>query len=66
MTSSQLQQFLARVSQDPELESRLEACGADPVAIAADTGFTITLGDYSASRARWQEWKLSSTYDEEP
>jgi predicted ribosomally synthesized peptide with nif11-like leader len=65
MTSSQLQQFLARVSQDPELERRLEAAGADPSAIAAAAGFTITTHDYSASQARWHEWRLSSTYDEE-
>ncbi|MFM7312997.1 MAG: Nif11-like leader peptide family RiPP precursor [Cyanobium sp.] len=65
MTTTQLQQFLACVSQDPELESRLEARGADPEAIAAAAGFTITAHDYAQSQARWHEWRLSSSYDEE-
>jgi hypothetical protein len=45
--------------------SLFQAGGADPTAIAAAAGFTITASDYSASQARWKEWKLSSTYDEE-
>ena len=65
MTSTQLQQFLAFVSQDPELESRLEARGADPEAIAAAAGFSISAHDYAESRARWNDWKLSSSFDEE-
>jgi len=65
MTSSQLQQFLARVSQDPELERRLEAGNADPEAIAAAAGFTISARDYAQSQAGWQDWKLASAFDED-
>ena len=65
MTSSQLQQFLARVNQEPELERRLEADNADPEAIAASAGFTISARDYAQSKAGWQDWTLSRSFDED-
>jgi predicted ribosomally synthesized peptide with nif11-like leader len=65
MTSSQLQQFLARVSQDPELERRLEDGNADPEAIAASAGFSISARDFAESQAGWKDWKLSSSFDED-
>jgi predicted ribosomally synthesized peptide with nif11-like leader len=65
MTSTQLQRFLARVSQDPELQLRLEARGADPEAIAAAAGFSINASDYSTAQAHWDAWRLSSAYDED-
>ena len=65
MSSNELQQFLARVFQDPELEARLQAQGADPEAIAAEAGFTISAQDYVNSQAGWQDWQRSSTFDED-
>ncbi len=65
MSSTQLQQFLARVFQDPELESRLQASAADPESIAAEAGFAISAQDYVNSQAGWQDWQRSSSYDED-
>ena len=39
MTESEVQRFLHAIGEQPELEGRLRAEGADAVAIAAEAGF---------------------------
>ena len=50
---------------DPALEARLKAPGADPVAIAAEAGFTITAEDFKNSLQAWESWRMSRIHDEE-
>ncbi|MGL6133095.1 MAG: Nif11-like leader peptide family RiPP precursor [Prochlorococcaceae cyanobacterium] len=65
MSSSGLQGLLKAAFNDPELEARLKAPGADAVAIAAEAGFTITAEDFNNSLQAWESWRMSSIHDEE-
>ena len=42
MTTDQVQEFLNAVKNDPKLQAELQKPDADPVAIAAQAGFTIS------------------------
>ena len=42
MSQEDLIQFLKAVRQDSSLQAKLQAEGADPVAIAKEAGFSIT------------------------
>jgi predicted ribosomally synthesized peptide with nif11-like leader len=42
MSQEDLQKFLEAVRQDPSLQEKLQAEGADPVAIAREAGFSVT------------------------
>lgn len=41
MSESEVQRFLQTISEQPELEARLRAEGADPSAVAAEAGFAF-------------------------
>ena len=42
MSQADLQKFLKAIRDDPSLQEKLRAAGADPIAIAAEVGYTIT------------------------
>jgi predicted ribosomally synthesized peptide with nif11-like leader len=65
MAASGLQGLLAATVDDPELESRLKAPGADPVAIAGAAGFTITAEEFQNAQQAWDNWRISRIHDEE-
>ena len=46
MISTSLQGFIDKVHQDPDLQARLNADGADPVAIAKEEGFDFSLEEF--------------------
>ena len=51
MSQEDLQKFLEAVRQDSSLQEKLKAEGADPVAIAAEAGFTINLAELIRAHA---------------
>ena len=51
MSQEDLTQFLQAVQQDPSLQEKLKTEGADPVAIAKETGFSITKGELIRAHA---------------
>ena len=61
MSEEQLKAFLAKVESDEGLQKKLQAEGADPVAIAKEAGFTITM----AELIRLQAQTISELSDEE-
>ncbi|WP_295542044.1 Nif11-like leader peptide family RiPP precursor [uncultured Thiohalocapsa sp.] len=61
MSQEDLTQFLEAVQQDPSLQEKLKAEGADPVAIAMEAGFSIT----QAELIRQQAGRIQSLSDEE-
>lgn len=63
MSAEQLKAFLAKAWDDADLQNKLNAVGADPVAIAAAAGFSITLEDYQRAKAAWKDWDLSRQGD---
>ena len=46
MSQKDLQKFLQAVRQDPSLQEKLQAEGADPVALAKKAGLTITAAEW--------------------
>ena len=52
MSEEQLKAFIAKVQADTSLQEQLKAEGADPVAIAKASGFSITIEDLNAYRER--------------
>lgn len=65
MTASGLRGLLKAAFDNPDLEARLKAPGADPVAIAAEAGFTVTAEEFSNALEAWEEWRISRIHDEE-
>ncbi len=65
MSASGLRSLLKATYDNPELEARLKASGADPVVIAAEAGFSITAEEFSNALAAWESWRMSSIHDEE-
>ena len=61
MSQEDLTQFLEAVREDPSLQEKLKAEGADPVAIAKEAGFSIT----QAELIRAEAAHLQSLSDEE-
>jgi len=51
MSQEDLTQFLEAVQQDPSLQEKLKAEGADPVAIAKEAGFSITQAELVRAHA---------------
>jgi len=47
MSQEDLDKFLETVRQNPNLQEKLRAEGADPVLIAAESGFAITKSEIS-------------------
>jgi len=56
---------MAATVDDPELEARLKAPGADPVAVASAAGFTITAEEFQNAQQAWENWRISGIHDEE-
>lgn len=65
MSANDLQALLARAFEEPELEARLRDEKADPVAVAATAGYTITAEEFSNAQKSWEIWRMSSVHDEE-
>ncbi|MDI9407131.1 MAG: Nif11 family protein [Chitinophagaceae bacterium] len=65
MAASGLQGLMAATVDDPELEARLKAPGADPVAVASAAGFTITAEEFQNAQQAWENWRISGIHDEE-
>ncbi|MCP9888144.1 Nif11-like leader peptide family natural product precursor [Cyanobium sp. ATX 6A2] len=65
MPASGLQGLMKAAYNDPALEARLKAPGADPVAIAAEAGFSITLEEFNNALEAWESWRMSRIHDEE-
>jgi hypothetical protein len=65
MSATGLQGLLKAAFDDPELEARLKAPGADVVAIAAASGFTITAEEFGNALKAWETWRMTSIHDEE-
>jgi predicted ribosomally synthesized peptide with nif11-like leader len=65
MTAAGLKGLLKAAFNDPALEARLTAPGADTVAIAAEAGYTITAEEFSQALEGWEEWRISSIHDVE-
>ena len=61
MSEEQLKAFIAKVQADISLQEKLEAEGADPVAIAKAAGFAITEAEVKA----YQELQTRDLSDEE-
>ena len=51
MSEEQLKAFIAKVQADPSLQEQLKAEGADPVAIAKDAGFMISVDDLKKAQS---------------
>ena len=49
MSQQELTQFLEAVRQDSRLQEKLREGSADPVAIAREAGFTITLSEFTGA-----------------
>ena len=65
MSGTGLRGLLKAAFDNPALEARLKAPGADVVAIAAAEGFTITSEEFSHALEAWEDWRMSSIHDEE-
>ena len=52
MSQEDLQKFLEAVRKDSSLQEKLQAEGADPVAIAEAAGFTVTQAELIRAHAR--------------
>ena len=65
MSANDLQALLAQAFEEPDLEARLQDDKADPVAVAAREGFTITAEEFRNARQSWENWRISSVHDEE-
>lgn len=52
MSEEQLEAFLQRLAQDPELQDLLRQEGADPIAIAKQVGFDLRQADLIRYQAR--------------
>lgn len=65
MSANDLQALLAQAFDEPELEARLHDDKADPVAVAASAGYSITAEEFNNSRESWETWRISSIHDEE-
>ena len=65
MSSSDLQTLLSKSFDEPELEAKLQAPHADPVAVAASVGLHITAQEYANAQESWENWRISSVHDEE-
>lgn len=65
MSHADLRALLAKSFDDQEFEARLKAPGADPVAIAAEAGFTITAEEFKNALQSWENWRISTMHDEE-
>lgn len=65
MSASDLRGLLKAAYDSPDLEARLKAPGADPVAIAAEAGFSITAEEFSNALEAWESWRISSIHDDE-
>ena len=61
MSEEQLQAFIAKVQSDEDLQTKLQAEGADVVAIAKDAGFSITNAEF----LRYQAQAVNELSDEE-
>jgi predicted ribosomally synthesized peptide with nif11-like leader len=51
MSQEDLQKFLEAVRQDTSLQEKLQAEGADPVAIAKEAGFSVTKAELIRDQA---------------
>lgn len=65
MSANDLQALLAQAFDEPELEARLQAATADPVAVAAAAGYSITAEEFNNAQQSWENWRISSLHDEE-
>jgi predicted ribosomally synthesized peptide with nif11-like leader len=65
MSASGLKGLVKAAYDNPDLEARLKAPGADPVAIAAEAGFSITLEEFNNALEAWESWRMSRIHDEE-
>jgi predicted ribosomally synthesized peptide with nif11-like leader len=65
MSANDLQALLAKAFEDPELQARLKDGKADPVAVAAEAGFSITAEEFKNAQKSWENWRISSVHDEE-
>jgi predicted ribosomally synthesized peptide with nif11-like leader len=65
MSANDLQALLARAYDEPELDARLSDRSADPVAVAAAAGYSITAEEFNTARQSWENWRISSVHDEE-
>ena len=61
MSQEDLQKFLEAVRQDTSLQEKLQAEGADPVAVAKEAGFSVT----QAELIRAQASQVQNLSDEE-
>ena len=61
MSQEDLTQFLEAIRQDSSLQAKLQAEGADPVAIAKEAGFSIT----KAELIRHQAGRISELSDKD-
>ncbi|TVS01791.1 MAG: Nif11 family protein [Cyanobium sp. PLM2.Bin73] len=65
MSPSGLRDLMKAAYDNPDLEARLKTPGADPVAIAAEAGFSITAEEFSNALEAWESWRMSSIHDDE-
>ena len=65
MPANDLQALLAKAYDEPELDARLRDRSADPVAVAAAAGYSITAEELSNARQAWETWRISSVHDED-
>lgn len=59
MTESEVQRFLQAIGEQPELDARLRAEGADPVAVAAEAGFEFNAEELGAVLSGLSEAELN-------
>ena len=60
MSLEQLKAFLEKAKGDTSLQEKLKAEGADPVAIAKDAGFRISVDDLKTAQSEVSEEELES------
>lgn len=65
MSANDLQALLAQAFEEPELDARLKDRQADPVAVAASAGYSITAEEFTNAQRSWENWRISSLHDEE-
>jgi predicted ribosomally synthesized peptide with nif11-like leader len=61
MSQEDLQKFLEAVREDSSLQEKLQAAGADPIAVAEEAGFSVTRAELLRSQAD----RVQSLSDEE-